>query len=278
MPELDLREGFSSDEEDETSGVKEPEGESEETDDPEPEGEEPQDDSPASEEPEAEEESSSEEEEPASDDDSQEKKKSEWDVDALQRQREEILKDISELRKTRRDLKQNPADVFIPKTDAAPESSEIEGVAPEDIAMIEKVIKAKGYVQKDELQTMTKKQQINSHVDAWISKHPAFSPDNDPDDKNWGQLQRVVSAYFKEPENPKDVEKMLDVALQLMGNAPSLPVKSPAFAAASKEKIAAASKEGKGGKTAPAKESKVDPKLLESLKGFTDEEKQELLS
>jgi hypothetical protein len=213
-------------------------------------------------------------------------------VESLEQRREKLLREITDLRGERRDLKGGPfksnKDEPLLVTDPA-EDDPLKDVNPQDRELIDKVVdfrlKSGGYLKKDELQTMTLKERVQAETESWIKDNSEFSKDNDPDDEKWNQVRSYVQRFFTAPSKPEDVREMLDIAQErLFGKKTAqLPTKSIKSVAAKKEKIAAGAKSSSGGGTSSGGSSKqqasrVDPSLMDHLQGFTDEEKKEFLA
>lgn len=146
-------------------------------------------------------------------------------------------------------------------------------VADSDVELIEKVLRAKGYVKKDELQSMTHAEKLETYKDSWLKEHPEYLPANDPDDVKWGALTQEIN-YYRQPSKPEDVIVLLNKAHAAL-NPHSLPVKNQAQMQAAKEKLNSSSK-GAGGtssKSTPSVAKAVDQSLF---KGFTAEELAEM--
>lgn len=146
-------------------------------------------------------------------------------------------------------------------------------VADSDVELIEKVLRAKGYVKKDELQSMSHAEKLETYKDSWLKEHPEYLPVNDPDDVRWEALKQEIQ-YYREPNKPEDVIVLLNKAHSAL-NPHSLPVKNQAQLQAAKEKLNSSSK-GAGGaasKSTPPTSTKVDPSFF---KGFSNEELVEL--
>lgn len=197
------------------------------------------------------------------------------EVEALRKERERILNEIRDLRTERRELRSKPVEPLIVDK---PKEDELTDVNPADVTLIEKVLRSKGYVHKDELQQHTYKKEADAVKDAWLEKHPEYLPENDPDDANWKALNTAIQSYFKAPANPKDVSRILDMAHAMVSPRNPLPVRTGATTEAAKQKIAVSSKgaSGAGSKSTSASPSKDVSK--EHLKGFSDEDIKELFS
>lgn len=196
-----------------------------------------------------------------------------YDVNGLLTEKDKILADIVELRKERRSLKEAPPEPLL-----IDKEEDLSDIAPSDVALIEKVLKSKGYVQKGEIQATSYKEKINSLKDQWLERHPEYKPENDPEDKRWNALNSEMN-FFKPPTKPEDILKLLDRADAVVSPKKSIPTKSSAAVTASQEKIKVSSKGTAGGASTKTSKPESSLKGLKGhMKGFTDEEIDEILS
>lgn len=126
-------------------------------------------------------------------------------VRGLQIERAKLLKEISDLRGQRRELKEQ--ELF--KVEST--IGELEGVNPEDAEVIEKVLRAKGYVTKEESQKMFYESVKQEELNKFLERYPEYKPENDPADVNWQTLQREL-AYYKMPGDPHRTGEVLERA------------------------------------------------------------------
>jgi len=154
---------------------------------------------------------------------------------------------------------------------------------PDEVQNLEKIIdvigKKKGWVKKDEFQTSNFQQQSQDILDDWIeSSHPEYLPENDKDNILWSSFKESLSMY-KIPMNPRGLKKLFDkVHSDVFG------IKSGTASSnkinAQKEKIKVASHSGaspSSPKTNRREAPSIDPSLGQHLKGFSEEEKKEIL-
>ena len=195
-------------------------------------------------------------------------------IAALEATRDKLRAEVTQMREERRRERAKP--LILEKG----EELDLSDVAEQDIAVIEKVLRAKGYVSKSELQTLSYQEKLEASKDEWLQAHPEYQPANDPDDTNWGKLQETLK-LFASPSDPKDVKRVLDMAHAYIRPVVA-PTKNSAGTASATEKLIIASKGASGGsstKPAPsAKSSELSKLASEHLKGFTDDELTELLS
>ena len=193
-------------------------------------------------------------------------------VEALELEKERIRREISDLRTQRREVRgQSKEQVVVEKT-----SDELNDVSPQDVELIEKVLRAKGFVKKDELQSSIYQDKVASYQDKWLETHPEYLPANDPEDKNWNLLRQTIDTYFRLPSNPREISKVLDMAHGMIKPSVAIPVRNRADVNAAKEKLQSASRSAapSATKSAPSRTSELKS---EYLIGFTDEEVKEIL-
>ena len=190
-------------------------------------------------------------------------------INALRDEEERLRKQISELRTERRQVREEKRPDLLVKDD------ELKDVNTEDVALIEKVLRAKGYVRKEEITTMSYQEKMNSFKDDWLKAHPEYLPENDKEDVKWNALNSTVNAYFKAPARPQDVVKMLDMAHSMVAPSNPLPVKTRATVEASREKMQTSSKASSGGSSKPSN-VKTNSLRMDALKGFSEEDIKEI--
>lgn len=120
----------------------------------------------------------------------------------LQEERVRLLKEIQELRGQRRDLKKDE----LAKVDDKIE--ELNDVHPDDVNLIEKVLRSKGYVTKAEAEGMSYKAVSDEELNQFLSEYPEYKPENDPQDVNWNTLQRALAIYAR-PTDPRSWREIL---------------------------------------------------------------------
>jgi len=192
-------------------------------------------------------------------------------IEGLQHEREKLLREIQELRRERRELKQST------ETSGAvtqQEVDELKDLHPEDVALIERILKAKGYVKKDELEQELYETIEQEEINKFLEKYPEFKPENDPDDKNWNALQEELR-WYRKPSNPRDIGKLLEKARASI----SVLTGGRSNASATKKRLEIASK-GSGGGVAQRSSSarSFTPEEREAYRrgGWSDEEIAEL--
>ena len=123
----------------------------------------------------------------------------------LQSEKEKLLKEIQTLRGDRREIKEEHLKKVENKMD------ELKDLHPDDVNVIEKVLKAKGYVTKEEADGLFYEKTKDDQLNNFLSKYPEYKPENDKNDINWNALQRELSLY-RMPTDPKKIGELLERA------------------------------------------------------------------
>lgn len=169
------------------------------------------------------------------------------------------------------------------KKELAPEKAAILAkYKPEEISALREVFPAlaeeMGFVRQDELAGNTYAEKAQESLDSFLDKHPEYTPENDPDGTLWNAF-KAEYALFKQPSNPKDFAKIFErIHRDVFGIKPKGPLTK---VNAQNEKVRVTSHAGASSASAAPKPAKtVAPSglRLDMLKGFSDEEKAELLS
>ena len=126
-------------------------------------------------------------------------------IQGLQDERVKLLKEIQDLRGQRRELKRDELSRVEERID------DLQDVSPEDVKVIDKVIRSKGYLTREESQKMFYESVKQEEVDKFLEKFPEYKPENDPNDINWNALQREFS-IFRAPDNPRLIGDRLERA------------------------------------------------------------------
>lgn len=123
----------------------------------------------------------------------------------LQEEKTKLLKEIQHLRGDRRELKKDELIRVDNKID------ELQDVNPQDVQLIDKVLRSKGYLTKAESEKMFYDSVKQEKLNSFLEKYPEYKPENDPNDLNWSALTREVSIYAQ-PSDPKRWETILEKA------------------------------------------------------------------
>jgi hypothetical protein len=155
----------------------------------------------------------------------------------------------------------------------APQNEEIlKKYKPAEIAAVEEVVKALGYVKADQLQTATYGEKGQAQLDSFLEKHPEYSAEKDPTGALWKAF-REEFAIYKQPADPKDFTRIFNkVHASVFGIQPQ---GADGRSAAAIERVASASR---GSAPAPSntttrtRVSSPGTVRTDMLKGFTAEE------
>lgn len=181
-------------------------------------------------------------------------------VQALELKIVELRKDITDLRGTRRELKQAQIQ------EAQKQIDDLKDVNPADVALIDRVLKNKGYMTQEEIDRTYRESVTNEEVGKFLEKYPEYKAENDPSDLNWKQLEAEM-LLFKTPKDPRQIALLLEKAHRTVHKvAPAAPI-------AAKKRALEIASHGSGGtqrSTPPSKS--IDPAKLSMLHGFTDED------
>ena len=183
-------------------------------------------------------------------------------VQGLQEERVKLLKEISELRGQRREIKEQQLLRVEEKID------ELKDIHPEDVTLIEKVLRAKGMVTKDEANHMFYEAVQDEELKKFLEKYPEYKPENDRNDLNWSTLQREFGLY-KRPDNPHQIGELLERAHRAVVRVPSdrgVPAK--------KRQVEVASVGSGGARRSSSHSETLNPRYREELLrgGWSEEE------
>lgn len=180
---------------------------------------------------------------------------------ALQKEILELRKDISELRGQRREIKQDQL------LKAEEQLDELKDLHPEDVTVIDRVLKAKGYLSKEDANKMFYDAVKNEELNKFLERYPEYKPENDLNDQNWSALQKELG-FYKMPSDPHLVTQVLERAHRGISKAPS------GLSAPQKRQITVASHGGGGAQRPSTNAKSFDPSKRAMLAqgGFTEED------
>jgi len=194
-------------------------------------------------------------------------------VTGLQKEKDKLLQEIQNLRTVRREIKQKE----IPPAPQA--EDKLEDIAPQDLQVLDRILKAKGVLTREEWQREEYQQIQNQELEKFLDKYREFRPENDPEDKNWNALLKEFSLY-KTPADPHQVGMFLERARQVI----SVPSTGERDAKVNQNKIELASK-GRGGVQRSSSSQSSNSNLSENEKaellrrgGWSEEEINDLLN
>ena len=178
---------------------------------------------------------------------------------------------------------EDPAD---PSTDTT--EDDLSDIAEADVALIERVLQAKGYVKKDELQetkAQLRKRTEQEMINTFISKHPEYSDENDSDGSKWQKLKDTFRLFDKSMrENPEHTLTLLENAHRLVAPE-SIQQKETIRKVAEqrRNRLGTQLSDGGGGSTSTESRTSGDElspraqKLAANLKGFDPETREKIL-
>lgn len=140
-------------------------------------------------------------------------------VQGLQEEREKLLREIQALRGSRRELKKEELIVVDKKIQQV--SDELKDVAPEDISLIDRVLRSKGYITKEDASKMSYEAVKSDEIGKFLEKFPEYKPENDPHDLNWSAIQRQINTWYRMPDDPRAIGELLVKAHRDIAKVPS---------------------------------------------------------
>lgn len=209
---------------------------------------------------------------------------------SVRKERDSLMEEIITLRKERREAREQAEEkpLLIKDEDAKAVAKnvadELSDVNSDDVNLIERVVEKLGYVKADTLDSKLSQTawqtKVNIEKDAWLEEHPEYKPENDPDDKNWFALQRVMKEHeLPIPRDPAKVKKILNFAHSVVNPTPiSIPKKSRAAITHERDKVTTSAKGSSGGGAAQTNSTSVPDIARKNLEGFSEEELAELFS
>lgn len=137
-----------------------------------------------------------------------------------------------------------------------------------------------GYVRGDQLKQNQYTDKASEELDSFLKEHPEYLPENDKDNVLWKRFGEEYGLY-RQPANPKDFRKIFNrIHKDIFGI--KVTGEGKGEVEAGKRKVAAAAHSGSSAastRTASNARPKANTSGLRAdmLKGFTDEEKAEIL-
>lgn len=123
-------------------------------------------------------------------------------VDALQKEKVELLKQLQELRGVRRDLREQENKRVDSQLD------ELKDLHPEDVKLVEKILRNRGYMTKEEVGQMHYEAVKKEEITRFLDEFPEYKPENDPNDLNWQRLEREM-AWYRKPDDARQLGTLL---------------------------------------------------------------------
>ena len=184
-------------------------------------------------------------------------------VESLQKEKLTLLKAVKELKGTRRELKQQRLEAVDQHLD------DLKDMHPEDVSAIERVVRGKGYMTKEEASLMFYKTVQQEELDKFLNKFPEYKPENDPDNILWEAFERQVTKEkeigYSLPKNPH----LIGVFLERVHQSLSPKIRSDQAAAKRRIEIAGV---GSGGSQESSSPRRLDERYRSKLIGFSDDD------
>lgn len=184
----------------------------------------------------------------------------EKELEGLRNEKVKLIQEVQALRGQKRDLKKEELITVSKQID------DLEGIHPDDQTLIEKVLRAKGYMTKAEAEKMSYDSVKNQKLNDFLSKYPEYKPENDPQDVNWNTLQREFGLY-RLPDDPNKLTEILERAHRAIssGQDRTLEVK--------KQQLRTASVGSSGvQRSTPTKAFDAEKRVMLRNGGFSDED------
>lgn len=183
-------------------------------------------------------------------------------VQGLAIEKERLLEEIKSLRGEKREIKQEQIHRVEQQID------DLKDVNPDDVSVVEKILRAKGYIRKDEAQGMFYESVKQEEIAKFLDRYPEYKPENDPNNINWNALNREIELY-RRPEDPRQLGAILERAHKNIARA-------PVNVQVQRQQVSVAGL-GSGGvqRTASSRtQSRITPEMEERYRqgGWTDEE------
>ena len=129
-------------------------------------------------------------------------------VEKLQTERTQLIKEVKDLRGSKREIKQEKLRQVEQHID------DLKDLHPEDVSTIDRVLRSKGYVTKEEAGQMFYDAVKNEELEKFLSKYPEYKPENDPDNIRWGAFERQIEKEkelgYALPKNPHYIATFLE--------------------------------------------------------------------
>lgn len=124
------------------------------------------------------------------------------EIEGMAKDRKSLISELNDLRDQRRTERETELNKLKKEVD------ELQDLNPEDITVVERILKAKGYVSQSQLDTMLYNARKQDEIARFLSEFPEYSEDNDPNRKKFEGLLSEVKLY-REPEDPKSYGNIL---------------------------------------------------------------------
>lgn len=134
------------------------------------------------------------------------------EIEGLRDARKELIYELKDLRGEKRELKKQELETVEEKID------DLNDLNPDDVILIDRIIKAKGYVAKEEVDKRFFEEKKQAQIDKFFKEFPEYNETNDPDRKKFAPLLDKLS-MFREPKTLNEFNEFLRLAhTSLSGN------------------------------------------------------------
>lgn len=175
--------------------------------------------------------------------------------------------------------------LFADEPVATDPEEDISDIAEGDVALIERVLKSKGYVKREEVmesKTQVRQRTEQELIGQFIAAHPEYSSESDPDGSRWEALKGEFNLYDKtQREDATKTLALLEKAHRIVAPIPSNAETIRKIAEQKRNRLGTQISEngGSGGNisTETPKVSTKAANLIANLRGFSEEEKQKII-
>lgn len=189
-------------------------------------------------------------------------------VAGLRADKNKLIHELKQVRGQIQNQKRNlKNELVLDKKEIIPDA--LEDIHPQDVELIEKVLRSKGYVTREEAQKMSYKAIQDEELKKFLEEFPEYKEENDVNDLSWNTLQRAISIYAS-PTNPRGWAEVLRRAHRDIAQVPS--DATPLAAKRQQLKTAGVGAGGGVQKSSPRKSFDPERKAMLKHGGFTDED------
>lgn len=193
----------------------------------------------------------------------------EFEIQGLRTARRELIEELKDLRGQKRDLKQQEIAQIDQQID------DLKDINQDDVALIERIFKAKGYASKQDIDQMFYKSRKQEEIAKFFKEFPEYNEDKDPDRKRFQPLLAEISLY-KEPTDPTQWGTLLRRAHRTLSSSGTSDDRGVIENKRQQIKIAGSGSAGSAQRSSSVKS--FDPKMREYLRngGWSEEDIQRM--
>ena len=134
------------------------------------------------------------------------------EIEGMARDRKDLILELNDLRDQRRTAREVELQKLKEEVD------DLKDLNPQDVNVVDRIIKAKGYVSQSQLDTMLFEARKQDEIARFLNLHPEYNEENDPDRKKFERLLQGVKLY-RTPEDPKEYGTFLMRAQRALAGA-----------------------------------------------------------